>query len=162
MLNRPAPTDTTTTIRTLARPTDITAQIGSITASSLASVPGTVGAMAVAADTGATIGDTAVATVIVVATDIAVGTGTEVATVTTAAMLAAVMDTTVVEDITAAAGPMPAVVDTAVAVVVDTTVAVVVDTTAAAAAADTTVAVVAVASTAAVAGMVVVADIDSP
>ena len=59
MLNRPAPTDTTTTILTLARPTDITAQIGSITASSLASVPGTVGARAVAADTGATIGDTA-------------------------------------------------------------------------------------------------------
>ena len=47
------------------------------------------------------------------------------------------VDTAVAVDITAAAGPMPAVVDT-------------------------TVAVVAVASTAAVAGMVVVADIDSP
>ena len=92
MRNRPAPTDITITILTLARRTDITGQTGSITASSLGSVPGTVGAGAAVADTGATIGAD-VATVIAVDMDIAAATDTAADTVITVDMDAAGMDT---------------------------------------------------------------------
>jgi hypothetical protein len=96
---RAAPTDTTTTIPILALRTDITAQIGSITASSWASVPGTVGAGDAAADTGATIG--AIAAVMAIAADTGIAEDTD----------AAVTDIGVVAAIMAAAGLIPVAVD---------------------------------------------------
>ena len=170
MRNRPAPTDITITILTLARRTDITGQTGSITASSLGSVPGTVGAGAAVADTGATIGAD-VATVIAVDMDIAAATDTAADTVITVDMDAAGMDTmaatavdimvaglTPVADTTAvAADTMAVAVGSTAVVVADTTVAAVEDSTVAVAA-DSTVAV-AVDSTAAAVDMA--ADTDS-
>jgi len=113
ILLRTAPTDTTTITRMRARRTDITAQIGFITASSWALVPGTDGAGAAAADTGATIGAIAADTDIMA--DIAVDMGIAADTATTEDMLAVVMATTVVADITAVAGPTQAVDSTVVA-----------------------------------------------
>jgi hypothetical protein len=132
MARRAAPMDTTTTIPILARHTGITGRIGSIMASFWALVPGTAGAGAVAADTGATIGAVA---------DTA---GVAEATVTGAAMvIAAATDTAEVMvaegmDITAATADGPtraaaimAAADTMVVAVADTTAVAVADTTAA-------------------------------
>ena len=161
MRSRTALTDTTTIIPTPARPTDITAQTGFITASFLALVPGTDGAGVAAADTGVTIGVDAagdIAAVTVAADMDTTAAMVAVDMATTGAMLVADMDTTVAEDITVAAGPMQAAVDTTV-VAVDSMAAEVAASTVVVAADST--AAVAVASTAVAVGMVV-ADIANP
>jgi hypothetical protein len=150
---RAAHTDTTITIPILAPRTDITAQIGFITASSWASVHGMAGVGAAAADTGATIGVGAADMDIVAAMD-AAGMAIAAATDTMAGMVAEDMDITVVgmADIMAAAEPILVVADTTAAAAVDTmAVAVVVDSTAAVVVADSTAVVVAADMVAAVA-----------
>jgi hypothetical protein len=145
MRSRLAPTDITTTIPILARPTDITGQTGFITESSWASDRGTAGAGAAVADTGATIG--AVATDTAVVMDIAAVTDIVADTDIAVAMAITVAGTTA--DITEAE-PIPVVATTGV---VDTmAVEIMAAATTVAAAADSTAAVVAVvvASTAAV------------
>ena len=147
-LLRPAPTDTTTTILIPARRTDITAQIGSITASFWASVPGTVGAGAAVADTGATTGADAAG--VAVDMDIAAATDTVADTDITVDMHAAGMATmaaTAVDIMAAGLTPVAdttvAVADTMAVVAEDSTAAVAVDSTVAAVAEDSTVAAVA-------------------
>jgi hypothetical protein len=151
MRSRLAPTDITTTIPILARPTDITGQTGFITESSWASDRGTAGAGAAVADTGATIGavatDTAVGMDIAAAMDIVADTDIAVAMAITVAGTTA--DITEAEPIPVVA--TTGVVDTmAVEIMAADTMAVAEAATTVAAEADITVVAVVVASTAAV------------
>jgi hypothetical protein len=141
MRSRLAPTDITTTIPILARRTDTTAQIGSITASFWASDRGTAGAGAAVADTGATIGAVAMDTAVVM--DIAADTDIVADTDIAEAMAITVAATTA--DITEAE-PIPVVDTMAVEIMAADTMAVAVTT--AVVEADITVVAVVVASTA--------------
>jgi hypothetical protein len=138
-------TDTTTTIRTLARHTDITGRSGSLMASSWVLARGMDGAGVAAADIGATTGADAVGAM-ATAMDIVVAMGTTVDTAAVGMDITVDMATADTAADTMAAGPMRveatmAAVDTTV-VAADTTAAVAEDSTVAAVEDFTAVAVV--------------------
>jgi hypothetical protein len=149
MRSRLAPTDITTTIPILARRTDTTAQIGSITASFWASDRGTAGAGAAVADTGATIGAVAMDTAVVmdIAADTDIVADTDIAVAMAITVAATTADITEAEPIPVVA--TTEVVDTmAVEIMAADTTAVAVAATTVAAAVATMAAVVEVVSTA--------------